>query len=364
MEDVEQLADLVTSALDGLGPVGALAAPVVEALKDVWEGYFGAPIPPGRTNWNAYTHQQMYDMLWQNADPGDVGAVADEWGRHSTALLDHGQALRDQRGALGSNWSGPAAELATERFGELSDRHTDIGTRAGAIRQAAQHAGDALSVARNTMPKPPGDPTAPTVAAATAGASAGAAIGSVVGAAAGGVGAGPGALMGAAIGALAAGGGSLFLASVAAAEEKAKAVHVMQQYESSLRQSSQAISAGDSAAVPSSGSMASTSLAGYTGGGIGGGTGVPWRHLTGSGPLPAGLVASLRAEGEAAALARAGAALAAARNAGGAGTPGGGARRQGKEDEEHKNRMPRFDHQLFAVDEYVTAPVIGLEAQP
>ncbi|QUH03518.1 hypothetical protein HUO13_24265 [Saccharopolyspora erythraea] len=367
---VQDLAGAATAALEQAGPAGALAQPVVDALRNVWEGYFGSPLPPGGTNWNAYTHEQLYAMLWEGADVTDVSDVAAEWDRHGAELTGHAEGLHDQRGALERNWTGQAAGSAAGDLGALGDRTSDIGARAGDVAQATQSAGDALSTARNAMPPPPGDPAALAVTSAAAGAGAGAAVGAVAGAAAGGVGAGPGAVMGAAVGAVAGGGGSLFLASVAAAEQKAQAVHVMQRYEQSLLSSSRAIAPAStaSASAASGGAAAATSPAGLAGSGAAGGAfggGVPWGKLTGSGgPLDPGLVAGGSRAGAGGLAGRAGAAsgLAAARAANRGGmVPGGGAGARERDDEEtvHRNRMPVIDHRLFDFDEPVMPPVIG-----
>jgi phage-related minor tail protein len=93
-----------------------------------------------------------------------------------------------------------------------------ISDRAATVQQATQYVGGALSVARNTMPQPLGDPTGLAVAGALTGAGVGAAIGGVLGAGAGGIGA-----------------AGLFLTNVVAADRNADAVYVMSRYESSLR---------------------------------------------------------------------------------------------------------------------------------
>ncbi|WP_243788401.1 WXG100 family type VII secretion target [Saccharopolyspora gloriosae] len=377
-DGVQNLADTATAVLGQAGPVGALAQPVVDALRNVWEGYFGSPIPEDGTNWNSYSHQQLYDMLWQGADVGDVGEVAGEWERHGTELTGHAEGLREQRGALERNWNGQAAQRAAGELGELGDRTSDIGTRAGTNGQAVREAGDALSVARDAMP-PPTDSAALTGAGTSLGTAAGTVIGGVLGAGAGGIGAAPGAMMGAAVGAVAGGMASGFLANVASAEQKAQAVHVMQTYEQSLVGSSRSIaSAGSTGAGGASGSAgpgealtgpASTSSAGFsggspTGGGGSAGGGVPWGKLVGPGPLDTALPPGGRAGIGASAL-RAAAAQAAAAGAGrGAGRggmmPGGGAGRD-RDDEgaEHRNRLPMVDQRLFEVDEPVMPPVIG-----
>jgi hypothetical protein len=365
---VENLADTATSALDRAGPIGALAEPVVGVLRNVWEGYFGVPVPPGATNWNAYTHQQLYQMLWQNADVGEVSSVAAEWGRRSTELADNAQTLRGQRAALRQNWSGQAAEPAANRLGELETRTSGIGARAGAVQQATQNAGDALAVARNNMPPPPGDQAGAMLAGAAAGAGAGAAIGAIAGAAAGGVGAGPGALIGAAIGAVAGGAASMFLASLAEAEEKAQAVRVMQQYEADLADASHAIAptpAGATLAATMAGGGATTT-SGFTGSvaGVGGSRfgsgGVPWQRLTSADPLASGATSGVDLTGLDGQLLGQGGALSAEMAAhDGMLPPGGGARARGDRDSEHANRLPTIDQKLFDIDDQAAPRVIG-----
>ena len=362
---VENLANTATSALDKAGPIGSLAEPVVGLLRNVWEGYFGVPIPAGTTNWNAYTHEQLYQMLWQNADVGEVSSVAAEWGRHSSELDDNAQRLRGQQDLLQQNWSGQAAEPAANRLGELHNRTSGIGSRASTVQQATQGAGDALAVARNTMPPPPGDQTGTVLAGAAAGAGAGAAIGAIAGAAAGGVGAGPGALIGAAIGAVAGGGASMFAASVAAAEEKAQAVHVMQQYEASLADASNAIAPTPAGATQAAAmSDGSTSTSGFTGAVAGGGSGfgqggVPWQRLTSGGSLGSGASsgASLTAALDDQLLGES--ALSESMAGRGGMMPPGGLRGRGDTDDDHVNRLPTIDQKLFDFDEDATPPVIG-----
>ncbi|MBB4688366.1 WXG100 family type VII secretion target [Amycolatopsis jiangsuensis] len=363
---VEGLAGAALSGLGQAGPVGELARPVVTALRNVWEGYFGAPVPEGGTNWSAYTHDQLYRMLWDSADVGDVSTVAAEWQRHGSGMREHSDSLRAEQGSLRESWSGPAADRASGRLGTMGEHSSGVGDRASTVGHATQQAGDALAVARNTMPPPPGDPTGGAVAAASAGAGAGAVIGGVLGAGAGGIGAAPGALMGAAIGAVAGGGASLFLANVAAAERKAEAVHVMERYETSLHDSSHAIdpAAGGSAVSGADDATTAAGYAGPTGGGLSGG-GAPWSALTTAAPVGSGLSAGLRSalgmEGALLARNAAMAEMAAARAASGNGMmPGsrGGAREE--EEEVHQNKMPVLDQPLLAPDELTSRPVIGL----
>ena len=56
--------------------------------------------PPDEINWEAYSHEELHRMLWQDADVADVSTVASEWTRHRAALDTHAEVLREQRTAL------------------------------------------------------------------------------------------------------------------------------------------------------------------------------------------------------------------------------------------------------------------------
>lgn len=350
-ETVEDLAGTVTSVLSPDGPLGTLAHTLTTALDSVWAEFFASPTPPGGTNWNAYSHEQLYAMLWQDADVGDVSAVAAEWGRHGSALTEFADVLRRQADDLRSNWQGQAADLAADRLAELSDKVWNAGARAGTVGKAAGDAGDALALARNTMPPPPPDPMTLMTSS---------------------VGAGPLPPLNALI----IGGARLFTADAVAGAAKADAVRVMQGYESSLRTSGhQVVPARPDATTPRSyevdgptGTAAgtTTSAAALPGAassmGVGGG--VPWSRLVGgAAPGPGGLVGAgpgpvqsvLAAES--AALSD----LAARRATGPAGMYAPMAARHGDDerDRTHNSRLPNVDTGIFAVDERTSTPVIG-----
>jgi hypothetical protein len=356
-ETVEGLTSAVTGVLGPLAPIGQLTSTLTNALDSVWAEFFGSPTPPGGTNWNAYSHEQLYKMLWEDADVGDVSAVAAEWGRHSSALTGFADELRGQGAELRANWQGRAAELAADRLNELSDKIWNAGARAGAVQKAANDAGDALAMARNSMPAPLPDPLTLMTSA---------------------VGAGPMPPLEAIV----VGGARLFTMDAVAGASKAEAVRVMQQYEASLRNSSHQVVPAQAGATQSRSYAvdgldgAGTTAAGATAGGVGGvggplggrgAGGVPWARLVGGGaspgfggltgigpgPLPGALAA------ENAALAE----LAAARRGMGAGgyfPPGMyGRGANGDGDSDHRSRLPNVDNRLFTTDERASAPVIG-----
>ena len=335
-ETVDDLTSAVTAIVSPDGPLGTLSKTLTDGLDSVWAGFFSSPTPPGGTNWNAYTHEQLYNMLWEGADVADVGTVAAEWGRHSTALTEFADALRTRGQALPSYWRGQSAELAEDRLLELSDRIWNVGARAGTVEKATNDAADALALARKTMPKPPPDPMTLATSA---------------------VGAGPMNPLSAVL----VGGARVFTADATAGVSKAQAVQVMQRYEASLRSSGNQVVPGQTDGPPRNYDVdGSTGAASASGGGAFGGRGmtggVPWNRLVGrpGGLVGAGPVQSVLAA-ESATLSE----LAARR-----GMPPGGflpptAGRPGEEDKEHPNRLPNVDNGLFKPDGRASDPVIG-----
>lgn len=336
-ESVEDLAGAVTAALHPDGPLGTQAQTLTDVLDGVWAEFFGSPTPPGGTNWNAYTHEELYQMLWEDADVGDVSSVAAEWGRHSNALTEFADALRSQGAALLANWSGQAAELASDRLGELSDRVWNVGARASTVEKAVTDAGDALALARRTMPPPPPDPMTLMTSA---------------------VGLGPMPP----IEAVAVGAARVFTADAVAGASKAEAVRVMQRYEASLQHSGNQVVPSDATQPRTFGPQGATSAASVSGGAPTGG-GVPWSQLVGGAPPGSGgLVGAGPVPGSGGLAAQRAAALSAAGRAMGAGFFPPAAMAHPPQDEEerrHRTNLPNVDHGLFTLDERASSPVIG-----
>ncbi|ONI75138.1 hypothetical protein ALI144C_41055 [Actinosynnema sp. ALI-1.44] len=398
---VDNLMAALTSALGSFGPADGLQGPVQNGVDNAWADFLNGGTPPSATNWDAYTHEELYAMLWQNADVGDVGAVAAEWGRHGAALAEQADALQEQRTALESSWHGAAAEQAMTLLGELKERIAAIGVRAEQVQQATDAAGDALAFARATMPPPTapapagfalppapapiGLPSAPAPFALSAPRGIPPAV--------------PqnpmeiptpgGSGMGLAFGSLAAGQSSMFDNNAMSMGAKAEAVRVMRRYESGLSDSDGRIRpAGatgfrsyqaDGADIGTTTSAAAVMAgeppsSGGTTGPLSGrvSTGESWRRLVGNSPLGTGMVTDPvppgrmvgAGPGQVAALgARAAMAEAAAATRAAAGTNGfmpAAARPEGAEDEERRSTLPTVDQQLFTVEERACAPVIGL----
>ncbi len=357
-------------------------------------------------NWEAYSHSELHQMLWQNADVGSVSKLADEWTAHRAALATHAEVLREQRAALLADWQGVAAEEAAARLGALADRIEKISELAGAGQRAAQDAADALAAARAAMPPPPPAPLGDATAAAAAGeALPGFGPGLTAFAPPPRPGGPPALTFGTAPAGfslpsapqLPQGGGtgiSFFFTVGSADQQKAQAVRAMQTYESSLNGGSRLIddargavpqatttataptpTTATTAPVPPRASQKPAA-------------GVPWQRLTGGGGGGGGAVRAGVASAPVPAVAsgpaqlspgmRAGVVLGvtggpttfaspagdtAARGAaqnGAMAPPAAGAR--GDDEQEHQNQMPTLDHGLFELDERACPPVIGVEA--
>lgn len=377
----------------------------------------------GAVNWEAYSHEELYRMLWQDADVADVSVIATEWAQHRAALDAHAQVLREQRVALLDGWHGTAAEEAADRLTALTARVEKISELAHAGQVAAQEAADALARARAMMPPPPAAPADPSAGGqSAAGQSAGhgttsrssfatafpeftpptmptappipsipsftssvpnfAAMYSPTGntTASG---------MGAAFGAVGGAGFSFYFGASSLDQQKADAVRAMQTYESSLVGGSKLID-GARGAIPSA---SHTGATGPSAGGVPGGLttgprdgGVPWTRLLGGGgagrAVGAGVGSavggSAPSTGQGVQLGPGGRVGVVAGGPGAFGLPVGplagdaargttpaamaapiGSRANGADDEPHENRMPSVNHGLFKVDAPAGPAVIG-----
>jgi hypothetical protein len=343
----------------------------------------------GEINWEAYSHEQLHQMLWQDADVADVSTVAEEWTRHRAALDTHAEVLREQRAALLDGWHGTAAEEAAGRLAALAERIEKISELAAAGQRAAQDSADALAAARAAMPAPPAGTTMPAFAGMPAAPAAPFALPNAPAAFALPSAPSPFSLPSApaplTLPSAPSGPGFYFYFGAASADQqKAQAVRAMQTYESSLNGSGRLI---DDArgnipqAAPPPRTAASSAVKTPSSGGV------PWQRLMGGGG--GGSVATTRGPvigavspvspvsqqtqlspgmrtgvmfGQAVGPTTTVSAVADTRSAaqnGAMGPQGGAARKD--DDQPHENQMPTLDHGLFVVNERVSPAVIGEE---
>lgn len=370
---VAEMTDAVTAVLAeidvaGQAVVAALTAMLAggENLDDGTSATEGASF--ATTNWAAYSHEELYQMLRDQADVGDVSEIAAKWGRHAEALTGHADTVREQRAALTANWQGEAAERAADRIDQLAELIGAIGARAGQVRQAAQDSADALALARNMMPVPFGQPA---LTATSGGAGAETAASGTVGVPSGSSG------VVFAVGAVSTGGTSMFDTDFFAGSGKSRAEEVMRGYESSLRGSDALIASPVRTTAGGADLTGLTITAGFVPGpsgagpssvgpsGVGGG--VPWSQLThggvpepggtpGRSPLPPGA-------GGVALRAAVNQLLASGRVPGGVGgagfSPFLSPTAVADGDKEHKRRQPNVINGLFADERTASKPIIG-----
>lgn len=328
-------------------------------VQNALDDFAGAVPPEDGVNWEAYSHDELYQMLWQDADVADVSTVAREWAEHRTALTTHAEVLREQSAALRDSWQGAGAEEAAGRLEALAGRVEKISEFALAGEQATQEAADALAMARAMMPPPPGKSPAPLAGVPEFGAAPAAPTGST-------------APMSAAFGAVASGGASFYVGGDMTDQQKAQAVRAMQTYESSLADGSQRLGqargsipaaattqVAGAQAAPAPGNVGvgwqrlvgSGYGGGLGGGGLGGGQGAPTGPGVRFGVLPGVAGSGVPAGQLAEAAAR-------AAGHGGMAPPVGGQRGVGAEEQRHENQLPTIDHGLFKVDTPTAVAVI------
>lgn len=320
-------------------------------------------------NWEAYSHEELHRMLWQDADVADVSTVADEWTRHRTALDTHAEVLREQRAALLDGWHGAAAEEAAARLAKLAERIEKISEFSAAGQKAAQDAADALAAARAAMPPPPDGTTMPAFAGLPA--SAGNAPFTLPSA--------PAPMTLPSAPAQPTSGFYFYFGAASADQQKADAVRAMQTYESRLNGSGRLIDDARGTIPQAAAPPARAAAAPVRTPGSGG---VPWQCLVGGGggsmattrgpvigaatPAAQQLSPGMRAGvlvGQPGGLAATGTLTADSRTTAQhnamAAPPAGGARKD--DDQEHENQMPTLDHDLFVVTDRVSPAVIGEE---
>lgn len=372
-------------------------------IAGLWDAYFGEPTAPENgVNWDAYSHEELYQMLWQDADVADVSTVAAEWAEHRAALVNHAEVLRQQRIALLESWTGTGAEEAARRLDILADRVEKLAELAYAGERAAGQAADALARARAMMPPPPADPAGATAVETTPTATDWATFGAQfaeLGRPSAATTASSASDM---VGSFSAVGGatfSFYVGATTAETQKQQAVRAMQGYESSLTDSSRMLGRArdmipaastlpSTATTPASasddtrrswrtlvgdpakgltpgavtGAVAGGALAAGAGRAVG--TGSFTGMATPGTPLAPGLrVGSMALSGGPGATITQLAAETAATRPGAMGgmvPPGATGARPGSDDEEHENRMPTIDHGLFPLTEPGSEAVIGL----
>jgi uncharacterized protein YukE len=170
----------------------------------------------GGVNWNGYGLEDLIKMVAEQANPGQLDALAGEWRDRGDSINRAAGDLNRSMNQLMQFWSGAAADDATRVVTRNVTWVNEMGQTAQHMADPIQDAGGALRSAQDTMP---GKPSSAWWAGAGGGAAAGFAVGGPIGAA-----------FGAAIGGIA----SAFGFGSNKKKLKRKAVQTMQRYEGAL----------------------------------------------------------------------------------------------------------------------------------
>jgi hypothetical protein len=170
----------------------------------------------GGVHWNGYGLESLIKMVAERSNPGQLDALAGEWGMHGQAVVRTSENLRRSLSTLMQYWSGSAADLAVQKVSNNVAWIAELGGTAQQMARPIQDASGALRSAQDTMP---GMPKNNWLASAGGGAAAGMMIGGPIGAA-----------FGAALGGIA----SAFGFGNKKKKMKRKAVQTMQRYEGAL----------------------------------------------------------------------------------------------------------------------------------
>ncbi|RJQ88123.1 WXG100 family type VII secretion target [Amycolatopsis panacis] len=106
-----------------------------------------------RTNFGAFTHQQLYAML-QAGDPSTAREAAERWESTARGLHDQAENLSHQLSGFAGSWTGGAADQYHHMITDLVGGIRKVAVTAQGMRDLLEDASDALVQAKAEMPPP------------------------------------------------------------------------------------------------------------------------------------------------------------------------------------------------------------------
>jgi hypothetical protein len=129
------------------GPIGVVAGLL---------GFGGASgNDHGSSNWAAWGHPEIYSMLHDSVDPGDIGDAAGAWcdqGRNTADVLTG--FTRDINGIVTGGWRGVAADAATASLLPIDQWSTSVVEAADRTTQLMDASGSSVAQAKSSVPPP------------------------------------------------------------------------------------------------------------------------------------------------------------------------------------------------------------------
>ncbi|HEX5405654.1 MAG TPA: WXG100 family type VII secretion target [Pseudonocardiaceae bacterium] len=126
-----------------------------------------APAGDDHTNFGAYSHQQLYAMLYAG-NPDTARTAAGTWNDTGNGLHDQANGLAKQLSGFSQDWQGGAANQYQTMVNDLIGGIRKVADTAFTMRDLAYDAADAQDTARAQMPAPVDVPTVPPATLALA----------------------------------------------------------------------------------------------------------------------------------------------------------------------------------------------------
>ncbi|HUQ59142.1 PPE domain-containing protein [Lentzea sp.] len=107
----------------------------------------------GTIRWEAYTHQQMWDMV-HSADLPGMSVRSGQWQDLAPQLRSTSRSVQDVVNRLMSSWLGPSAELAAQAASALTSWGETVGDSAERVADGLQTYTTVLQETKRRLPEP------------------------------------------------------------------------------------------------------------------------------------------------------------------------------------------------------------------
>ncbi|SDP31772.1 PPE domain-containing protein [Lentzea jiangxiensis] len=107
----------------------------------------------GTIRWEAYTHQQMWDMVHAADVPG-MSVRSAQWQELAPQLRDTSRSVQNIVGKLMSSWRGPSAELATQAASALTSWGETVADSSERVARGLETYTTVLQETKRRMPEP------------------------------------------------------------------------------------------------------------------------------------------------------------------------------------------------------------------
>ncbi|WP_406692421.1 PPE domain-containing protein [Saccharopolyspora sp. ID03-671] len=105
-------------------------------------------------NWASRSHEELYDAVHIDNDPGRAGQLADEWTKLGREMAEAADRMSEKLRATEAGWQGEAADAARSAIQKLADWSRDAGESAGALAERMSEQGRIMEKAKAEMPEP------------------------------------------------------------------------------------------------------------------------------------------------------------------------------------------------------------------